>query len=144
MAERTLDANAQEKVSNAIALFRKTYYANSEIGKIVNTRDATSDEEGFLQLGSKYYIPKDWFTREDIVFDIAIEQFAENLVLSETKYILSRIVDCEQIQRAATQQNILDSFVEQFRRFSETTKIQAIFAPIDLLCENAHRVACGF
>jgi hypothetical protein len=122
----------QEEIAKATELFRKKYDSDSEISKIVNTRDATDNDRNFLQLGSKYYIPKDWFTRDDIFYDIAIEQFAESLIISETKYILTRLIDCREIHRVIAQENILNTFIEQFRQFSETSKVQVIFAPIDL------------
>ncbi len=132
MAEKIPDANMQKKVTRAIALLQKTYYDNSEISGIVKTRDFRADEEGFLQLGSKIYIPKEWFTRNDIFYDIAVEQFAKNLVISETKYLLTRISGCKEIRTIPPEENLLESFISHFKQFSEMNRVQAIFAPIDL------------
>jgi len=132
LAKKIPDASVQEKVTRAIALLQKTYYDNSEISGIVKTKDFNVDEEGFLQLGSKIYIPKEWFTRNDIFYDIAVEQFARNLVISETKYLLTRISDCKEIRTIPLEENLLESFISHFKQFSEMNRVQAIFAPIDL------------
>jgi len=131
MTEGTAD-NEQEKIKQAIDLLKETYYDSSEIAKIINTRNAGAEEEDFLQLGSKFYIPKEWFTRNDIIYDIAIRQFAENLVMSETKYLLSRVFGCTEIQTVAAEPDVLKGFLKNYKSFSERYKIQAIFAPIDL------------
>jgi hypothetical protein len=136
MAERILfnrDKDAQNRVNEAIATFRKTYYETSEISKIVNTKDASNiEEEGFLQLGAKFYIPKEWFTSDNVAFDIAIEQFATSLVIAETKYLLTSIFGTKDIQKVTITKDVLSDFMAQFKRFSEAYRVQAMFFPVDL------------
>jgi hypothetical protein len=134
MTESTLfndNAKARDKVDEAIAAFRTTYYENSDLSKIVNTADA-SEEEGFLQLGAKYRIPKEWFTSDNIAYDIAIDQFATNLVIGETKYLLTRILECEDIQKIPLGNDILNGFLAEYKQFSEKYRTQAMFFPVDL------------
>ena len=125
------DKYAQDKVDKAIDILRKTYYAGSSFAKIVNVKDAAPEEEDFLQLGSRLYIPKEWFTRKDVLIDVVFDQFAQNLAMAEEKYLLSQIFEAKGIPKVELGENIIDDFFAQYKAFSENQRVQALLVPID-------------
>lgn len=134
MAEELFKDNeyAQAKVKKAINILYKTYYAGSELAKIVTVEDATNIEnEVFLQLGSRHLVPKEWFTRTDIVIDVVFDQFARNLVISEEKVLLERIFRATEIPKLEISENIIEDFILQFREFSKNQKVDTLLIPID-------------
>ena len=125
------DSYAEDKADKAIENLRKTYYAGSSFAKITSTRDATPEEEGFLQIGFRHYVPKEWFTRKDIHIDLVFTQFAEHLHIAEEKYLIDRIFEDTKIPRVYLGDNTLNDFITQFKAFSQNHKIQAMLTPID-------------
>jgi hypothetical protein len=122
---------ARNKLENAKNTLRETYYKSSDLEKLVAVEDAGPHEEDFIQLYFRHLIPKDWFTREDFIIDYAFRQLGDNLARSEGKYILDRILEEPNIRRVNLEENVLDGFIDNFREFSRTKSITALFIPID-------------
>ena len=125
------DKDARDKVEKAKDILRTTYYANSSVAQIVNVKDATPEEEEFLQLGFRHYIPREWFTRKDIFIEIALEQIARNLATSEEKYVVDQILKVPEIPSIELGEDILRDFLERYKAFSENQIVQALLIPID-------------
>jgi hypothetical protein len=125
------NVNAQNKLRKAIEELRRSYYSSSKLSKIVSVKDGTPEDEGFLYMNFRYYIPEEWFTSNDIGFQHIFTQFGGEITLSEEKYLVDYIFKEESILKVEVGDNIVNDFVENFKKFSESNKIHAIFAPIN-------------
>jgi len=122
---------AKDKADKAIENLRKTYYAGSTFAKITSKRDANPEEEGFLQIGFRHLVPKEWFTRKDIHIDLVFTQFAEHLHIAEEKYLINKIFEDTRVPRVDLGDNALNDFIAQFKAFSQNHSIEAMLTPID-------------
>jgi len=134
MAEDLFKDNqyARNKLDSAKTIFREEYYRLSDLEKLVEVGDASPDEENFLNLYYRTLIPKEWFTRQDIVIDFVFRQFGENLARSEGKYVLDRTLEEQNVRRVDLGENVFEDFLAYFKTFSETRHITAVFIPVDL------------
>ena len=89
------------------------------------------EETAFLRIGKRVYIPKEWYTRDDIFYDIALNQFGEGLAKSETKYILDEILKNEKIERLKIDSISANVFKEQLGIFDSEFNPNIIFAPVE-------------
>lgn len=120
----------KERIERSKDIVRKFYYKASVIDKIVAVRDAQKAEENFLKLYKRVYIPKEWFTREDIYTDLVFEQFGSNIAFSEKKYILNEILKNENIQRLTSERIDLDVLRKTLLSISKDVRPTVIFMPI--------------
>jgi hypothetical protein len=122
----------EQKIKRSEELLKKRYYKASIIDQLVSVRNPYPNEQDFLKFGRRIYIPEDWYSREDIYYDIALEQLAENLALSEKKFIIEKILEEEKVNRIILPEISSMSFKETVRAIFENSKRPTILlAPID-------------
>jgi hypothetical protein len=122
----------EEEIKRSEKLVRDAYYKASVIDQLVNVRNA-EDEQNFLKLGRRIYIPKKWYTREDIYYDVALEQLGRNIAFSEKKFIIEQILKNERIKRISLPEINLTVLKEQIQRMADETNTypEILLAPVD-------------
>ncbi len=125
------DKYAKAKLEQAKTILKKSYYETSNFNKLVDSEDASVDETNFQQLYFRTLIPKEWFTREDVIIDIAFEQFGANLAHSEIYYIIDRIFGEQSIPKIDVGINLRENVIANIKAFSQTKEISSLLAPID-------------
>ena len=98
-----------EKIDKSEEIIRESYYKKSVLEQLVNVKVAHPDEQDFLKLGLRLYIPEDWYSREDIYYDIALQQLGEKLAFSEKKHILEEVLKSDKIKRTFLPEEKADS-----------------------------------
>jgi hypothetical protein len=132
MAETLFEGNqyAIDKLDKAKGILSKAYYESSDFQKLVTVENST-DETDFQQLAFRHLIPKEWFTRKDVIIDVAFQQFGANLALSETHFLVDRIFGEAGFPKVDIGANVREDVISNFETFSNTQEIGAILAPID-------------
>jgi hypothetical protein len=123
---------AREKLARAKNILRETYYRESNFDRLVEVRAATAGETGFQQLYLRTMIPREWFTREDVVIDLAFEGFGTNLAHSEVQVIVNKIFSEPTIPKVDIGQHVREDVISQIQAFSANNKIGAMLIPLDL------------
>jgi hypothetical protein len=123
----------EQKIEKSEELVRKSYYKNSVVDQLVNVRDAHPDEFDFLKLGRRIYIPEEWYSREDIYYDVALQQLGRNIAFSEKKFIIEEILKNERIKHISIPETNLTVLKEQIQRIVDETNTypEILLAPVD-------------
>jgi hypothetical protein len=122
----------EEKIKKDEELLKETYYKASEIEKLVTVRNPQPNEQDFLKFGRRIYIPKEWYIRKDLYYDIALRRLADNLALSEKKFIIQKILEEEKVNRIILPEINSASFKQNVRTIVENRESPTILlAPID-------------
>jgi hypothetical protein len=124
----------EQKIQASEDIVRKAYYKNSVIQRLVNVKAVETSEEKFLKLGRRFYIPADWYTSNNIGYDIALNQFGENIAFAEQKFILEEIMKDTQIERVKLTEISPQILKEQLGRM-DTFKPTIMFAPVQLFVD---------
>ena len=127
-----MSARALERIEHCKNLIYEYYYNSSIIDKIVQTRDADVSDENFLKMYKRIYIPKEWFTREDVYPDLVFEQIGSGIAFSEKKYIIGEILRNEEIERSTVETIDFNTLKETSFSFSQNgIRPTVMFAPIE-------------
>jgi hypothetical protein len=129
-----LGYSREEKIRASEEIVRKAYYKNSLIQHLVNVKIDNSSDEEFLKLGRRFYIPADWYTSDNIAYDLALNQFGENVAFSEKKYFLEEILKDKRVERIKLPEvnpQILKEQIEQMNNFNPTI----MFAPVQFFVD---------
>lgn len=121
-----------QKIERSEQLVRESYYKKSVLDQLVNVRDANHGDQNFLKLGRRIYIPEEWYSRDDIYYDLALSQLGENIAFSEKKFIIEEILKDDRISRTSLPEINLANLKEQLRCIVETIfRPTLLFAPIE-------------
>jgi hypothetical protein len=126
----TAQESKGEKIRKSEQMIRDAYYKNSQIEQLTSVK-VCPEEPTFLRLGRRIYIPSEWYTRNDIFYDIALNQFGEGIARSEKKYIIDEILKNEKIERYKMATVTASSFKEQLEKFEKQFSPNIIFAPVE-------------
>jgi hypothetical protein len=129
-----LGYSREEKIRASEDIVRKAYYKNSVIQRLVNTKAVETSDEEFLKLGRRFYIPADWYTSDNIAYDIALNQFGENVAFSEKKFILDEILKDKRIVRDRLPEINSQILKEQLRQMN-IFKPTIMFAPVQFFVD---------
>jgi len=93
-------------------------------------------DENFIKMYKRTYIPKEWFTREDVYPDLVFKQFGSGIAFSEKKYIIDEILRNKEIKRSAVQTVDFNTLKETSISFLQGgVRPTVMFAPIEFFAK---------
>lgn len=134
----TTELGRQEKIQKSEQIIRDAYYKNSEIERLANVRVSKDSDQLFLRLGRRFYIPAEWYSRNDVIYDIALNQFGEGMARSETKYILNEILKNERIERVKIETIDAHIFKQKIKDFNLEFSPTILFAPVEFFVDLSY------
>lgn len=90
-----MNMSEQDKISRCKDLLKRSYFENSIITKVIETLDFNETQHqnlNFLKFGIWTYVPKEWFTRPDVIPDIVFIEFGKSIAIGEEKYLIENVL----------------------------------------------------
>ena len=128
----------EKKIEESERVIQQSYYKNSLIEKLVEVRVSNDPDQMFLKLGRRIYIPEEWYSREDIYYDVALKQLGEGIARSERSFIINEILKNDKIERTKVEGINANTFKKLISDFGTVFRPTILFAPVEYFVDLSY------